>query len=350
MQPSNNHNQQMIHLNNHQHHGTTGSNQIDQSSAVTLALRDLNTSLPHDRQIKMIIFLYSKFSQKSDMLIKALPQDCRKFFYYICIDNKIIRDKIVNSSTIKITEVPCVLLIDINDTISTYEGDRSVEIIKIIHELNAKHQLSKHAPNCQCPVHKKDIKPHQNIKKYSKDTVTSLSSIIEDDEQSSEFPQESKQPPRRSPIPDKMPVPPIEETVHEEIPNSIRAKIRRANRPIDNHDEIFEQERPDVGLSSARSLPSKGVGHENMARSSLNQSIPHPNQQNKKQQIQISGGEVLDDELDDMLDDDPTIDPLIRTSMNSNKNGSVDKKDSMNSVKKAAEEMKRMREDESSNV
>lgn len=322
-----------------------------QLSTSTLALRELNKSLPSDRQIKLMLFLYSKFSTKSDMLIKALPQECRQFFYYICIDNVSIREKIMKSSTIKISEVPCILVVDINDTISTYEGDRSVDIIKTIHALNNKHQLSTHGSNCQCPVHQKMSQQQQD--ESSPSSVTQLTDILDESEESGEenpYPSESKRPPRVSPIPERMPVPRDDEDMSTLIDDddsqtsSVRTKVRHANRPPDNH--IPEQQRPDVGLSSARNFPTKGLGHEGMANSSLKQ-IPSYPKQRREAPMQVSGGEMLDDELDDMLNEDLTMDPQIR-NMNSNKSGggSIDRGEQMKNVKMAAAEMAKMREAE----
>lgn len=304
-----------------------------QLSDVTLALKDLNRSLPQDRQIKLIILLYSKFSQKSDILIKSIPTECRPFFYYICIDNKTIRKKIKESTTMKITEVPCIIVIDINDTISIYEGDKSVEIIKTIYNINKQHQLSKHGPNCQCPLHKAS-----NIS----DTVTPISQL--DMKSSNDYPSERKQPPIRSPIPDKLPVPPQDDDLASAIDDSatriggVRSKVRHANRPIEST-RIREQDPPEVGISSIRNAPIRGLGHENMAHTSLKDvtgSKPKP----KNTPISISGGEMLDDELDDMLDEDPTLDVEIRSTK---KAQYMDKKEAMDSVKKAAMEMQKMR-------
>lgn len=307
-----------------------------QMSSVTLALRDLNKSLPPERQIKIIIFLYSKFSEKSDMLIKSLPQECRQFFYYICIDNKAIRNKITNSSTMKISEVPCVIIIDINDNISTYEGDRSVEIIKIIHNLNTKHQLSKHGPDCKCPVHNQTNKTSQQQPVRKNTTVTQISDLLGDEDQQ-EYPSESKRPPRRSPIPDKLPIPIDDEEEYMSDERNTkgvrRTKVRSVNRPIDDHARIPHQEPPEVGMSSSRNYPMKGVGHDSLAHSSLKQ----PSIQKKRNEpMQISGGEMLDDdEFDDEDDDQPV------------KSGhKPDKKAAMDSVKKAAMEMQKMRESE----
>lgn len=317
----------------------------EQLTNVTLALKDLNRSIPPDRQIKMIIFLYSKFSEKSDMLIRAIPQECRQFFYYLRIDHTQIRKLISNSTTMRITDVPCIILIDINDTISTYEGDKSVEIIKTIHSLNRNHQLSKHGPNCQCPAHKQQIAPSISS------SVTPLSTILgEAPEQEDQYPSESKRPPRRSPIPDRPPVPrQDDEDMSSLIDDSatrmggVRSKVRHATRPIDSR-SIPEQDPPEVGLSSVRHLPPKGVGHAGMAQSSLKE-VPQSNPRPRLSMQQVAGGEVLDDDLDDMLDEDPTLDPQIRSVASGSRN--VDKKVSMDSVKKAAMEMQKMRESES---
>lgn len=337
--------QRMISLN--QQPSTQQPQNEGQLSTATLALRDLNKSLPPDRQIKLILFLYSKFSEKSDMLIKALPQECRQFFYYICIDNKSIREKITNSTIIKITEVPCIIVVDMNDTISTYEGDRSVDIIKTIHGLNNKHQLSKHAPNCQCPTHQQ---MNQQQPEPISSSVTQITDVLDEQEsQEDDYPSESKRPPRRSPISDRMPVPRDEEEDMSSLVDdntTRRTKVRHANRPADNHNSIPEQQRPDVGLSSARNFPTKGLGHEEMANSSLKQI---PNQPKRRSApMQVSGGEMLDDELDDMLNEDVNMDPQIRSNMNANsgKIGSIDRKEQMDNVKKAASEMAKMRETE----
>jgi hypothetical protein len=330
-------NERMISL-NHQNSNLITNNEGQLQSA-TLALKELNTILPQDRQIKLLLFLYSKFSQKSDMLINALPQECRKFFYYICIDNKSIREKIVNSTTIKISEVPCILLIDINDSISTYEGDRSVDIIKTIHGLNSKYNTSKQPPS-------QPQSQQQSFQKSASSSVTQLTDILDDTPQE-EYPEESKRPPRRSPIPDRMPVPKNEDDDdmsslvedNNTNMNGVRKKVRHANRPVDH--PIPEQERPDVGLSSARNFPTKGLGHENMGQSSLSQ-IPSQPPQKRSQNMNVSGGEMLDDELDEMLNEDSTMDPQIKKA----KGGSMDKKEALANVKKAAMEMMEMRKAE----
>ena len=61
--------------------------------------------------------------------------------------------------------------------------------------------------------------------------------------------------------------------------------------------------------------------------------------------MKVYGGEILDDELDDMLDEDPTLDPVIRDNIG-NSSIKTDKKESMMNVKKAAEDMARIREQE----
>ena len=327
-------NQPMISLNQ-----SSPASNDGQMSSVTLALRDLNKSLPLERQIKLIIFLYSKFSEKSDILIKSMPQDCRQFFYYICVDNKTIREKIINSTTMKITEVPCIIIVDINDNISTYEGNKSIEIIKTIYNLNKKHQLSKHGPNCQCPVHTK-----QQSQQTTTSTVTPLADILPPTSEDP-YPSESKRPPRKSPIPNKLPVPiQDDEDMSSMVDDSatrmgaVRTKVRHASRPIDDGMNIQEQEPPEVGMSSVRNYPPKGVGHEGMAYSSLKQIEQQPKR--NQPPMKISGGEMLDDELDDLLEDSNT---------SSSSKQQVDRKEAMNSVKKAAEEMKRMRENETEN-
>jgi hypothetical protein len=321
-----NYGQQMITL-NQQSQSQHSPHDNKQMEIVTSALKELNKLLSPERQIKLILFLYSKFSKKSEEIINQIHPDCRKFFYYICIDSKLIREKIVKSTTIKITEVPCIILIDINDTISTYEGDKSFDIIKTIYNISTQSNQQQSQPNFQ-----------------PRKSQTSLEDVIETSQhykQDSQYPSEGKYPPKRSPIPDILPTP-IDDDDEEDKVNEIednatrlggvRSKIRGATRPMD--EMIPEQERPDVGMSIRPQLP-KGKGHEKLAISSLSQ-IP-TQQPARRDTIRKKDIEILDD-IEDL--DDFDIDPPMKTK--------PDKKESMDSVKKAAAEMAKMREEENS--
>ena len=78
------------------------------------------------------MFLFSRFSPKCSKLIESIPDNCRKYFYFLCMDNSEIRNKIMNSSSVKVTKVPCILVIHTDGIISTYEADGALEIVKNI--------------------------------------------------------------------------------------------------------------------------------------------------------------------------------------------------------------------------
>lgn len=325
------------------HPNTAQNEQPDQLPFVIESLAEMNKFLQPDKTIRMILFLWSRFSPKCAELINSIPPECKRFFYYINIDNPDVRDSILNSSSIKVTEVPCIIVVHTDGIVSTYEGDASMEIIKSVYSIVQRIVQA--------------TQPQADPTRNPGSTVTPLSEILgmaaggngEDDEKYNVT--EGKRAPQKSPV-----TGPSYDEENEEYEtdlstlvdesssrhSAVRSKVRQAGRPMDDQRQrIKEQDPPEVGLSSARSYPTKGVGHDSLARSSLGADIKRPSNKPKQKSMPISGGEMLDDELDDMLDEDATMDPIIRDV---GKTGRTDKKEAMMNVKKAAEEMKRMRE------
>lgn len=293
------------------HNAVSGqSEQPNHLPFVIESISEMNMFLQPDKRIRMILFLWSRFSPKCTELINSIPNECRRFFYCINIDNPDVRESILNSSSIKVTEVPCIIVVQLDGIVSLYEGDSSVEIIKSVYSIVQK-IIQASAP------------------KNSGLTVTPLSEILGSQKSSIIEPPDDENEPDLSEL--------VDDSTSRH--SAVRSKVRRAERPMDDHRQrIQEQDPPERGLSSARSYPTKGMGHDGMAQSSLGVDIKRPS---KPKTIPISGGEMLDDDLDDMLDEDATMDPIIRDV---GKTGRSDKKEAMMNVKKAAEEMKRMRE------
>lgn len=295
----------------------------DQLQMVVESLNELNKYLQPQKSLQMILFLWSKFSQKSATLINSLPQECKRFFYFINIDNPDVRQSILNSSNVKVTEVPCVIVIQNDGVISTYEGDTSMDIINSVYLIVQK-IIQKNKPKTQAS------------------TETPLSEILTGGNYESNNDDENEETDMKFKC--------AGSDICESKPthSSVRSKIRRAERPMDTGNRIAEQDHSEHGLSSSRVHFTKGSGHEGLAVSSLGADIKKPSQKQKfkPQQMKVSGGEILDDELDDMLDQDPTLDPVIRDNIG-NSSLKPDKKESMMNVKKAAEEMMRIRDQES---
>ena len=66
-----------------------------------------------------IILFYSKYSEHSKKLFKFL-EDKKLKINLVCVDNDIIRNKILKSNNIKINYIPTVL-IKSNDSIAKYD-------------------------------------------------------------------------------------------------------------------------------------------------------------------------------------------------------------------------------------
>lgn len=282
-------------------------------SNVSDSINELNQYIPKDKSIRMILFLWSKFSKKSIELINTIPPECKRFFHFINIDNPSIRKSILNSSSIKISNVPCIVVVNTDGVISTYEGENSIEIIKSIHDL------------LQTINSKQNEVPIPPLS----EGVTSLASILGN-------------PPPIETIPEQQSNQEVNEDYTEQ---NVRSKIRRAERPMDTN-TIIPFDDHEIGLSSARTRPIRGMGHDNLATSSLGSDIssskstkPSKLSQNIQHIMDISEGEMIDDGLDDMLEEDATMDPVIKGVKNSKSDD----------VKKVAEEMMRIRDEQVQN-
>lgn len=90
-------------------------------------------------KMKHTLFLYSKFSNGSDTLIKQIsnyPDELQKLLniVYICIDNTEVRHQITNNDSVKITYVPCVINIHDDGNVEVYESDDAFKWITNIEE------------------------------------------------------------------------------------------------------------------------------------------------------------------------------------------------------------------------
>lgn len=254
-------------------------------------INEINKNSPQDKHIKIILFLYSTFSQKSIDLIKTLPEECKRLFYFLCVDNKKIRQSILLSKKVKIEEIPSIIIVGKDNTVSLYEGENLVEIIKTLYSMIS--QVIKNNQHQQIQQNQMKMQSQKN----NQPKVSKISDILDDDE----------------------------EDVREEINN--RKKVRQSN---------FSQ-----GLSSARNLPPKGLGHAKMATSSLNRVEDNNIEEEDNDDLEINDGELLGEDLDTF--EDESIDPVITKNIN-NKGIKTDKKETMDSVKRAAMEMQKMRE------
>jgi hypothetical protein len=88
------------------------------------------TQLPI-QSVNQTIVVYSKYSQKSTLLIQSVANAGLGHFKTICIDNEQIRKKLQSSKKINITMVPCILVLYSTGVVEMYEGASAFEYINM---------------------------------------------------------------------------------------------------------------------------------------------------------------------------------------------------------------------------
>lgn len=340
--------EKMLSASSRSHHHSAHTHSNNRLQMVTMNLKQLNKHLPRERQIKMLLFIYSRYSSKCKTLVSSMPQELKELFYFISIDNKRIREQIMNSSTIKISEVPSVILIDINDVISVYEGVQTIEIINTISEIYQK-MLMMEKKQLQVPPANQTFQSNE-----LSENVTNVLDLIDEPTRSSStqssvskkkvsFKEEAVKG-----VTDLSNILPNETDM---VRQNIRTKVRNAKPSSENFNtpsniEIHQNAMGEGGITSARVYPKKGTGHNGMAYSSLStvKDTTDEEDENDFDLEDVNGGEMLDDDIDDIFNGDNTIDPAIKNNISTSKS-KVDKKDLMDNVKRVAMEMQKMREE-----
>jgi hypothetical protein len=86
----------------------------------------------------ILVILFSNYSQRCEQLRSTILSDqYLKYFKPICIDNKVVRNAIQNSSLVKISCVPCLLHVYPDGNIATFEDQKAFDwIANFIKSLN----------------------------------------------------------------------------------------------------------------------------------------------------------------------------------------------------------------------
>jgi hypothetical protein len=94
---------------------------------------------------KMDVLLFSKFSMSSTNLLKQINEipELLESISIICIDNKKVREQILNDQKIKIKNVPCLIRINNNtENYDIYEGQNVFDFFKnITHKINQEKEI-----------------------------------------------------------------------------------------------------------------------------------------------------------------------------------------------------------------
>ena len=123
--------------------------------------------------MSVVVFVYSKYSNKSLELLKTIDGvlDFRK----LCIDNDEIRRQIVSENNKnKITQVPTIMIIHLNGTIEKHEGAEAFEWVK--NTLNSMKRLSEEFLR---PKEEKIEEPKKAVVTQSVTTEQEPSELIE---------------------------------------------------------------------------------------------------------------------------------------------------------------------------
>ena len=83
------------------------------------------------------ILLYSKYSQHSNQLMKIIDESNTDFIKNVnltnlCVDNEIIRKRILNSKNIIVQIVPCILILYTDGGVEKYEGEDAFKWVEEI--------------------------------------------------------------------------------------------------------------------------------------------------------------------------------------------------------------------------
>lgn len=283
--------------------------QSTQKERVLQSLINLNSKIKDDnRKIKLLVFFYSKFSEKSSNLLSSIPEECKSLFYYISVDNPKIRSRLLTSKKISIREVPSILMISIDDSVSTFEGPKTIDLLKNFLSL-----LTPPPP------------PAGFEKQKRVGFSTPLSSVLG-----------NKQRVHPSSFNEENVIEDISDIKH--VKNV--SKIEDINTSIDRlgMKRKKEEDNEVKGISSLRNRPVKGIGHEKMAHSSLSSVIDMGEENPPPKSTNNNLGMDIIEDIDDIENMENEIDTEELLGV------SVDKKESMDNIKKAALEMQKMRE------
>jgi len=69
-----------------------------------------------------LVVLYSKYSPQCQKLLQIYDASTMDYIKMVCIDNSKFRERILNSQTLHVKTVPCVILIYPNGQIEKFEG------------------------------------------------------------------------------------------------------------------------------------------------------------------------------------------------------------------------------------
>lgn len=136
---------------------------------------------------QLFIVLFSKYSLNSKNLINML-QTTQLQFQSLCIDNKNIRKKILESTKIKVNNVPCILIVYPNGGVEQYEGEDAFKWVLTFIEKNR--PVAQELPQQPVIQQKKEIKeetkPIEKKKKKEKsvrfENKTNISDLLDENE------------------------------------------------------------------------------------------------------------------------------------------------------------------------
>jgi hypothetical protein len=123
-----------------------------------------------DKKVKLIILLYSKYSQKSLQVLNTISLPCREYYKLISVDNKIIKEQIKNSYSVKVKQVPSIALVYEDGLVLTCEGESCIDVVTNIEQYNQDKNKEKNkgfTPLETIPIQKKIIKKRNDEEDFN---------------------------------------------------------------------------------------------------------------------------------------------------------------------------------------
>lgn len=247
----------------------------------------------------IIIFLYSKYIPQARLLLETIKK--LDYVHTLCVDNQLVRDIIKRSSIVKHKKVPCFIVIYPNKSVFQYVDKESILFLnKLIEMENQKREAAA----------------------SSKSSVSDI------------LPDVSLEPPSQTQQPVPQPSPPQLSSIKEDAVPSGRYAPKSVQYKKENRGDTLTHSQNDLvnysSLAARNNNISEGVGHENMAKSSISNN-------NKSDNLAVIE-DIFEEENDGLLvkESKPTENPSVskKSSMKDIMNDMIAERENLDTTNK----------------
>jgi hypothetical protein len=304
--------------------------------------------------IKIILF-YSKYSKLCDDFLKALHPYYKQIITFICVDNPIIRKRLMNSKY-KLQVVPSVFMLFENGVVNVHTGQELIQLVDFFNK-NMETFMVVKTQQTQKPqlvsslesISKQNPLIQNDNNNINQNKTTPLNfNIRKEINQKFEFEESSANDDSLSDSIQSRQALLMRENQELSKMNNLK-KLK--NKEVTHLPRVKDQipyefnKKVEIGMSSKRLVPKGKKEHEKMALTSVKfiegnkldtveEEDDEEDEEENEIDINIEDAEILNDDIDELinLEDDPTIDPIL-------------KKENKKSIKEIAADMQQVRGD-----